>query len=221
MQYNFRGENRVTTTDSLFLKKEMFDDAKYGMRHSIPISTNFKVLKHLSVSMNGNYEEVWTGSTIKRNDYDSETGNSGNKVEIKGFDRFSQYNFGMGVGTTIYGLFNFKKESKIEALRHVIRPSINYSIRPSFDEYYDTYIIDANGNTAEYTRFEDNFFGLPSRTYSSSIGLQVSNNLEAKVRSKDSLAQEPKKITILNNLNFSTSYNLASDSLKLLSLIHI
>ena len=79
----------------------------------------------------------------------------------------------MGIGTTVYGLFNFKKESKIEAIRHVIRPSINYSIRPSFDEYYDTYIIDANGNTAEYTRFEENFFGSPSKTYSSSIGLQI------------------------------------------------
>ena len=215
MQYNFRGENRVTTTDSLFLKKEMFDDAKYGMRHTIPISTNFKLLKHLSVSMSGNYEEVWTGSTLQRSDYDPETESSGEKIEIKGFDRFGQYNFGMGIGTTLYGLFNFKKESKIEAIRHVIRPSINYSIRPSFDEYYDTYIIDANGNTAEYTRFEENFFGSPSKTYSSSIGLQISNNLEAKVRSKDSLASEPKKITILNNLNLSTSYNLAADSLKL------
>ena len=188
---------------------------RYGMRHTIPISTNFKLLKHLSVSMSGNYEEVWTGSTLQRSDYDPETESSGEKIEIKGFDRFGQYNFGMGIGTTVYGLFNFKKESKIEAIRHVIRPSINYSIRPSFDEYYDTYIIDANGNTAEYTRFEENFFGSPSKTYSSSIGLQISNNLEAKVRSKDSLASEPKKITILNNLNLSTSYNLAADSLKL------
>ena len=173
------------------------------------------LLVHLSVSMSGNYEEVWTGSTIQRNNYDPETESSGDKIEIKGFDRFGQYNFGMGIGTTVYGLFNFKEKSKIEAIRHVIRPSINYSIRPSFDEYYDTYIIDANGNTAEYTRFEENFFGLPSKTYSSSIGLQISNNLEAKVRSKDSLASEPKKITILNNLNLSTSYNLAADSLKL------
>ena len=214
MQYNFRGENRVTTTDSLFLKKEMFDDAKYGMKHSVPISTNFKVLKHLSVSMSGNYEEVWTGSTIKRNDYDSETENSGNKVIIKGFDRFSQYNFGMGVGTTIYGLFNFKKESKIEALRHVIRPSINYSIRPSFDEYYDTYIIDANGNTEDYTRFEGGLYGRPGNTKSSSIGITVRNNLEAKVKDRDSTKTALKKIKILNNLNFSTNYNITADSLR-------
>ena len=47
LQYSFRGENRINTTDSLFFKKGMFDDAKYGMKHSIPVSTNFKVLKHL------------------------------------------------------------------------------------------------------------------------------------------------------------------------------
>ena len=214
-QYTFRGENRINTTDSLFLKKDMFDDAKYGMKHSIPISTNFKVFKHFSVSMNGNFDEVWTGSTVFKNDYDITNNTQGSKETIKGFDRYSQYNFGMSIGTTIYGLFNFKEGKNIESIRHVIRPSVSYNIRPSFEEYYDTYIIDANGNTAEYTRFEDTFFGRPSKVYSSNIGINVSNNIEAKVRDKDSFATESKKIKILNNLNFSTSYNIAADSLNL------
>ena len=214
-QYTFRGENRINTTDSLFLKKDMFDDAKYGMKHSIPISTNFKVFKHFSVSMNGNFDEVWTGSTVFKNDYDITNNTQGSKETIKGFDRYSQYNFGMSIGTTIYGLFNFKEGKNIESIRHVIRPSVSYNVRPSFEEYYDTYIIDANGNTAEYTRFEDTFFGRPSKVYSSNIGINVSNNIEAKVRDKDSLATESKKIKILNNLNFSTSYNIAADSLNL------
>ena len=215
LQYTFRGENRINTTDSLFFKKGMFDDAKYGMKHTIPLSTNFKVMKHFSVSVNGNFEEIWTGNTIERNDFNSITQEQGEKIKIKGFDRFNQYNFGMSVGTTIYGLFNFKETSKVQSIRHVIRPSVSYNIRPSFKKYYDTYIIDANGNTAEYTRFEENFFGLPSKRYSSSVGLQISNNIEAKVREKDSLSTEPKKITILNNLNISTNYDLAADSLKL------
>ena len=215
LQYTFRGENRINTTDSLFFKKGMFDDAKYGMKHTIPVSTNFKVLKHFSVSMNGNFDEIWTGNTILRNDYDTVNQEEGSKIKVKGFDRFSQYNFGMSLGTTIYGLFNFKENSRIQSIRHVIRPSVSYNIRPSFEKYYDTYIIDANGNTAEYTRFEENFFGLPSRRYSSAIGLQISNNIEAKIKEKDSLATEPRKVTILNNLNFSTSYNLAADSLRL------
>ena len=215
LQYTLRGENRINTTDSLFFKKGMFDDAKYGMKHTIPVSTNFKVLKHFSVSMNGNFDEIWTGNTILRNDYDTINQEEGGIIKVKGFDRFSQYNFGMSVGTTIYGLFNFKENSRIQSIRHVIRPSVNYNIRPSFEKYYDTYIIDADGNTSEYTRFEENFFGLPSRRYSSSIGLQISNNIEAKIKEKDSLATEPRKVTILNNLNLSTSYNLAADSLKL------
>ena len=215
LQYTFRGENRINTTDSLFFKKGMFDDAKYGMKHTIPVSTNFKVLKHFSVSMNGNFDEIWTGNTILRNDYDTINQEEGGKIQVKGFDRFSQYNFGMSLGTTIYGLFNFKENSRIQSIRHVIRPSVSYNIRPSFEKYYDTYIIDANGNTAEYTRFEENFFGLPSRRYSSAIGLQISNNIEAKIKEKDSLATEPRKVTILNNLNLSTSYNLAADSLRL------
>jgi lipopolysaccharide assembly outer membrane protein LptD (OstA) len=214
-QYTFRGENRINTTDSLFLKKDMFNDAKYGMKHSIPISTNFKVFKHFSVSMSGNFDEVWTGSTVFKNDYDLTNNTQGSKENIKGFDRYAQYNFGMSIGTTIYGLFNFKEGKNIESIRHVIRPSVSYNIRPSFEEYYDTYIIDANGNTAEYTRFEDTFFGRPSKVYSSNIGINVSNNLEAKIRSKDSLVTEPKKVKILNSLNFSTSYNIAADSLNL------
>ena len=215
LQYSVRGENRINTTDSLFFKKGMFDDAKYGMKHTIPLSTNFKVLKHFSVSMNGNFDEIWTGNTIIRNDYDINNQEQEDKIQVRGFDRFSQYNFGMSVGTTIYGLFNFKEDKKIQSIRHVIRPSVSYNIRPSFEKYYDTYIIDADGNTAEYTRFEENFFGLPSRRYSSAIGLQISNNIEAKIKEKDSLATEPRKVTILNNLNISTSYNLAADSLKL------
>jgi lipopolysaccharide assembly outer membrane protein LptD (OstA) len=214
-QYTVRGENRINTTDSLFLKKAMFDDAKYGMKHTIPISTNFKMFKHFSVSLNGNFEEVWTGSSILKNDFDIMNNTQGEIITIKGFNRYNQYDFGLSIGTTIYGLFNFKKGKKIESIRHVIRPSISYNTRPSFEKYYDTYIIDADGNTADYTRFEDSFFGRPSKVYSSNIGLSVSNNIEAKIRERDSTVVEPKKVKILNNLNFTTSYNIAADSLRL------
>ena len=214
-QYTVRGENRINTTDSLFLKKGMFDDAKYGMKHTIPISTNFKMFKHFSVSLNGNFEEVWTGSSILKNDFDVINNIQGEIVTIKGFNRYNQYDFGLSIGTTIYGLFNFKQGKRIESIRHVIRPSISYNTRPSFEKYYDTYIIDADGNTADYTRFEDSFFGRPSKVYSSNIGINVSNNIEAKIRERDSTIVEPKKVKILNNLNFSTSYNIAADSLRL------
>ncbi len=213
-QYSVRGENRIQTTDSLFLKKEMFDNARAGMKHSIPITTNFKLFKYLSVSMGGNYNEVWTVETTKRNDYDLVAMKEGAKDTIRGFDRFREYNFNTSLGTTFYGTFNFGEDKKIQSIRHVVRPSISYNINPSFDEYYDEYIIDADGNTRDYTRFEGGLFGTPGNRFSSAIGMSLNNTFEAKVRDKDSTATEPKKIKLLNNLNFSTSYNVSADSLR-------
>ena len=219
LQYNVRGENRIQTTDSLFFKKEMFDDAQAGFQHSIPLSTNFKVFKHFSLTASTNYNEVWTFHTIDKV-YNETTRNFENE-RVNGFDSYRTYNFTTSIGTTIYGMFDFEneaKDAKIKAIRHVIRPSIGYNINPAFDKFYETSeVIDADGNTIneiEFTRFENSFGGVPNRNFSSSMSMSVSNNFEAKVRDKDSTATEAKKIILLNNLNFSTSHNFAADSLK-------
>ncbi len=217
-QYNLRGENRINTTDSVFFTKEMFNDAKVGVRHSIPVNTNFKVFNYISVSLGGNYDEVWTLQTSDRSDatIDQVTGEQIASVKdtINGFDSFRTYNFSASVGTTLYGTFDRGKDRKIQAIRHTLRPSISYSYNPAFNQYYDEYIIDADNNTVqEYTRFEDGLFGSPSRTFSSAIGINLANTVEAKIRPKDSTQTEAKKVMLLNSLNFSTSYNIAADSL--------
>ena len=216
-QYNLRGENRILTTDSLFFKKEMFETAKTGLQHSIPISTNFKLLKYFSFSTSANFQETWVFKTISK-DYDIQS-NETITNEIRGFDSFRTYNFSTSLGTTIYGMYNFSEKSNIRAIRHVMRPSISYGISPSFDKYYDSYeVISADGLTTsdvEYSRFEGSIFGLPNKNYASSIALSLNNNVEAKVLDKESEENELKKIVILNNLNFSTSYNIAADSLRL------
>lgn len=211
-QYNLRGENRITTTDSLFFKSEMFRDAQSGFQHSIPLSTNFKVFRHFSVSTSANYNEVWYFKTINRN-FDSDL----NQVitrDVNGFDAFRTYSFSTSVGTTIYGTFNFGETKKIQAIRHVMRPSISHSYTPSFEQYYDTYALDASGRTAQYSRFETGIFGAPNSSYANSIGFNLSNTFEAKMTDKDSTKTEPKKVMLLNQLNFSTSYNMAADSLR-------
>lgn len=219
LQYNLRGENRIETTDSLFFKKEMFDDAKAGFQHSIPLTTNFKLFKYFSMSASTNFNEVWTFKTIDKS-FDTTTRETVTET-VNGFDSFRTYNFSTSLGTTIYGMFDFEKEGKdpkIQKIRHVMRPSISYNINPAFDKYYDTYeVVSADGETKEdvsFTRFEESIFGTPGQTFSSSMGISLSNNIEAKVRDKDSTATEPKKVVLLNNLNFSTSYNFAGDSLQ-------
>ncbi len=217
-QVTSRGEYSISTNDSIFGKSEMFDDAKVGMKHSLPITTNFKVFDYFSVSANANLEENWTLKTVSK--YYDQTNEEVVTINQNGFDRFLTYNFGASIGTTVYGMYNFEKEGKdpkIQAIRHVVRPSLSYSITPAFDQYYETYdVVDADGTTSvEYTRFENSLYGNPSNRYSSSVGLSIGNNLEAKIKSKDSTKTEPEKVFILNNLNFSTAYDLAADSLNI------
>ncbi|WP_228778787.1 putative LPS assembly protein LptD [Flavobacterium sp. J49] len=213
LQYNLRGENRIATTDSLFFKSEMFRDAKLGFQHSIPLSTNFKVFKYFSASTSVNYNEVWYFKTITK-EYQATTNQVVNN-EVAGFDAFRTYSFSAGLGTTIYGTFNFGEKKKIQAIRHVVRPNITYSYTPSFEKYYDTYDPDGSGTMLkDYTRFEGGIFGAPGKTMSNNVGFSLSNTFEAKVTEKDSTKTEPKKVMLLNNLNFSTSYDITADSLR-------
>ena len=213
-QYAGRAENRIITTEEKLFGPMMFDNAKYGMKHTIPLSTNFKLLKYLSVSTSANYNEVWTQNMIKYNDFDIET-NSIKKDTINKIGAFREYSFSASMGTTIYGTVNFGEDKKIQSIRHTIRPSISYSNRPSFEQYYDTYIVDADGNTAEYTRYQNSLFGIPGRNLSNSMSIGLSNNFEAKVRNdKDSTSNELKKVVLLNNFNISTAHNFAADSLR-------
>ena len=210
LQYNLNGRNSITTTDSLFFKPQMFRDAKVGVQHSIPLSTNFKLFKYFSASTSLNYEEIWYAKTIERN-YDIDQSKVVDKV-VSGFDAFRTYSFSSSIGTTIYGTFNFGEDKKIKSIRHVMRPSASYGYTPSFEKYYDTYAADATGTmTKQYSRFEGGIFGAPGLNRSNNVGFSLSNTFEAKVTDKDSTKVEPKKIMLLNNLNFSTSYNLDAD----------
>ena len=226
-QYSFSGEHNLETTDDDLFSSKMFENSRIGMQHTIPLSTNFKVFKYLSASMGTNFRENWVFETIEQS-YDPDANEGLGEVvrdTIVGFDAYRTYNFTASLGTTVYGTVNFKKDKKIQAIRHTIRPSVSYSINPAFDQYYDTYRrpLTDDPTTPEveteeevsYSRFEGGFYGAPNNTFSSSIGLSISNTVEAKVKSKDSLNTESKKIRLINNLSFSTSYNVAGDSLKL------
>ncbi len=211
-QYDVNAQNSITTTEEDFFTSKMFNEAKIGARHRIPIGTNFKVAKYFSVSLNGSYEDVWTLETIRRQ-YDAEEDRVITDT-IPGFDRFNRYNLGASIGTTMYGSWNFGEGKKIQAMRHVMRPSISYSYAPSFEQFYETY-VDGDGDDVQYTPFETSIYGRPSLSKGSSLSFSLQNSLEAKVRDKDSTATEPKKVSILSNLTFSASYNLEADSLKL------
>src|SRR5690625_2991818 len=115
-------------------------------------------------------------------------------------------------------MFNFGENSRIDAIRHVMKPSVSYTLTPSFDNFYDTYLIPATSGAeervVEYSRFENSLFGATSKNYASHIGYSSTTEYEAKIVSRDTLEKTEKR-KLLNNLRFSTNYSMAGDSLKI------
>ncbi|MDO9260972.1 MAG: putative LPS assembly protein LptD, partial [Flavobacteriaceae bacterium] len=210
--YGFRADNRINTTDDLFLKKGMFEGAQSGMQHDASLSTNMRLFNFFTVSPGVNYKEVWYLESIQKN-YDP---NSKKIITdtINGFTAFREYGAGASLSTTIYGMFNFKK-GRMQAIRHTMNPTISYSYRPDFKQYYQTVRQSHKPNDIiEWTKFEGGIYGIPGRGVSNSLGFNLSNTFEAKVKEKDSTKTEFKKIMLLNSLNFNTSYNMAADSMR-------
>jgi lipopolysaccharide assembly outer membrane protein LptD (OstA) len=209
LQYTTNGRNEFKTTDEEFFTAKMFKNAKVGLEHNIPLSTNFKVFKFFSATATASYKEVWALKTIRK-DFDNNTATVVT-TDVSGFDAFRTYNFSSSLGTTIYGTFKFGENKKLQAIRHLIKPNISYSYSPSFERYYDSYAIDALGRKREdYTRFDGGLYGAPGKIYSSSVGFSIDNTFEAKVRDQDSTKIEPKKVMLLNNLSFRSSYDLVT-----------
>ncbi len=221
LNYSMRGEQRITTNEENFLTGKMFDGARSGVQHTISTNTNIKAFKYFTLSPNLNYKDVWYFDKIKKRydpNIENTNGTFGAAVNdtISGFTRFNEYSFGVSMSTNIYGTFNFKK-GRLKAIRHTIRPSISWSYRPNFASEFEERVRRSStpGDVITYTPFENGIYGGPGSGVSNLVSFSVNNVFEAKVKPKDPDSdEEDKKITLLNNLNFSTSYNIAQDSLR-------
>lgn len=211
LTYSMALQNQIVTSDSEFLKTGMFKKAKSGLKHSISLSTNIKTLNYITLSPSINYKDVWYLKTI-----DKKWNTVNNKIEtdtINGFKTFRDYSASVSASTIVYGNFEFKK-GRLQKIRHTLKPSISYGYTPDFSYYYDVIQNDALGNTTLYSKFDGGIFGAPNRNMSQSLGFALRNTFEAKVKDRDSTKTEFKKLKLLNNLDFTSSYNLESDTLK-------
>src|SRR5690606_10185191 len=128
---------------------------------------------------------------------------------LQGFNRAYDYSVSTGLSTKIYGMY--PKIGNIQAIRHVVTPSVNLNYRPDFSDdmfgFYRTF-TDARGNETLYSIFQDGIFGSPGMGKSMGIGFSVNNNVEAKIISKrDTSESGIKKVPILQGLTFSGNYN--------------
>ncbi|HON18667.1 MAG TPA: putative LPS assembly protein LptD [Salinivirgaceae bacterium] len=225
ISYNSSLQNSAKMKERDFLTNRMYEKFQYGINHNINTSGAIKFLKYLNFSPQASYKERWYFSKIQRNylpGYAADTNAVDPPIRdtvtidtMKGFYRVWDYNVGAGVNTTFYGLITFNPNLPIQAVRLVHQPSISFTYKPDFgNPKYGYYHVDTIPKL-NYNHFANGIFGTPPIGESKSIGFSLSNNIEMKVRShkKDS-TPTTKKITLLDALNFSTSYNAASDSLN-------
>ena len=216
VSYSSNIKNDISIADSLLFSNESLKSFRNGIKHTIPISTSMKVLKHFTFSPRINFTERWYSNQISKN-WSIEDSLMITDT-INKFTRAGEYNISSSINTKIYGMLVFKK-GKIKAIRHVITPNLSFSYRPDFSNqkygYYQSVQSTINGDSQEYSTMQNGIFGSPSKGKQGNIIFNISNILEAKVNTRDDTIKKVKKIKILESLNIGSSYNLFSDSLKL------
>ncbi len=221
VNYTLNAKNTVNVADSLLFSSESLRQMKNGIKHSIPISGNFKLLNVLNLNTTAQFtnrtyfnrqEKQWVTD-------DSETGGALVTDTVGGLYNVFDFGFSANLSTKIYGQKNFKESSPLRAIRHVITPSIGFSYTPDFSSdnwgYYDYYYTnDDHTDSTQYSYYSNGLYGKPSGSEQGSINFRIENNLEIKVRSRKDTITGTKKISLIDNFSISTSYNMVSDSLN-------
>ena len=217
LSYSGYLKNSIQSKEDEIMKTNIIKDWKNGMQHRIPISATFNLFKYMNLTAAVNYTERWY-SYRQEKEWD-ESLQSVVTDTIYGFNRVYNYDMSLSMNTKLYGFYKPSKAifgDKIEAVRHVFTPSVSFSMTPDFGNYkygyYDSYsYYDADGElvTQEYSPYQGAAFGVPGKGKTGSVSFSMSNNIEMKVKS-DKDTTGVRKISIIDDLGASLSYNLAA-----------
>lgn len=216
--YNLSGVNESTfIADSSFkLDKLGLNDFNNGLTQSIPVSASYTLLRYINFNASVNYTEYW--NTKQQYQYYNRNLTKYDTVVKRGFFTARDFSTTASFGTRLYGMRRFKR-GKIKAIRHVLEPSVNYNYTPDFSASpFGYYYTDTNVNGAiEYrSPYATSPVGQPGLgqygNFRSSVGFGINNNLQVKVRTKDSSGE--KKVSIIDGFSINSAYNIAADSFK-------
>ena len=222
--YNTSIQNKINFKASEFGKPGFIDKFQNGVAHNFSIKLpDFTLFKYLNVAPNVSYGMNWFFRKSEAY-FDPETNSV--KTEMgKQFGTFGathNYSGSLSMSTRIYGMYNFGKYHKIQALRHVVSPSVSMSFSPekgkAFNGWRTFNYVDTLGvqKSYDYNIYQGQINSAPGKGKSATMSISLGNNLEAKVRDmKDTTGTGSKKVKILDQFNFSTGYNFLADSLKM------
>mgnify|MGYP002656523513 FL=1 len=217
MSYTGQFSNSINTKENKLMHSSLIKDWRNGFQHNIPISANFTLFKYINLNPSFNFtDRMYTNKVTK-------SWNERTQTEVAdttyGFHNVYNWNLSLSASTKIYGFWKPNRKlfgDKVQAIRHVITPTVSFSYAPDFSAsrygYYQTYQkTDADGNVSlvQYSPYQNELYGVPSRGRTGSISWSFDNNIEMKVKSdKDSTGF--KKISLIDQLGWSMSYNMAA-----------
>jgi hypothetical protein len=217
MSYTGQLSNSINTKEDKLMHSNLIKDWKNGMQHNIPISGNFTLFNYINISPSFNFTDRMYSSKVTR------SWDQARQEEVRdttyGFHNVYNWNLSLSANTKLY-LFAIPNRKifgdKIQAIRNVITPQISFSYAPDFGAsrygYYQTYQkTDADGNVSlvEYSPYSDQLYSVPGKGKTGSISMDLSNNLEMKIKS-DEDSTGFKKISLIDELGASMSYNMAA-----------
>ena len=227
--YNTTLQNKINFKASEFNKPGFWDKFQNGMAHNFQIGLpNFTLFKYINITPSISYGMNWFFRKTEKA-YNPDTG----KVEdIKGkafgtFGATHTYSGSISMNTRLYGLFNFGKHRKLQAIRHVVSPSISASFSPEKGTYFNGWrtlnytVIDPKTGvpvekSLDYNIYAGQLNSVPGKGKTASLNFSLGNNFEAKVRDlRDTTGTGSKKIKLIDQLNLSTGYNFLADSLRM------
>ena len=217
MSYTGHLSNSIDTKEDLLFKSDLVNDWRNGFQHNIPINANFTIFDYININASLSFTDRMYSNKILK------SWNTSTQTEVvdtlHGFYNVYDWRLSLGMSTKLYGMFKPSPKflgGKILALRHVITPTVTFNYAPDFSTanygYYDSYQkTDADGNVTlvQYSPYERGMFGVPGKGKTGSFTFDLGNNIEMKIKSdKDSTGY--KKISIIDELGLSMSYNMAA-----------
>ena len=209
--------NSITAKENEVFQKNILTDWRNGVKHYIPVSATFTAFKYINITPSFNYTERWYSYKVDRS-WD-ELRMRERQDTIYGFNRVYNYNLAISANTKLYGFYKPVKAifgDKVQMIRHVLTPSVSYSLTPDFSDskygYYKSYTYtDAQGEvrTVDYSPYTGSLYGVPGKGRSGSINMDVSNNVEMKIKT-DRDSTGVRKISLVDELGGSISYNMAA-----------
>ena len=219
MSYTGQLANSISTKEDKLLRSNLIKDWKNAFQHTIPVQANFTLFNYINVTPSFNFTDRMYSKKVTRG-WDNTLQKEVVRDTTYGFHNVYNWSMNVGASTKLYGFWTPNRKlfgDKIQAIRHVITPQVSFSYSPNFGArrygYYDSYqYTDASGNVklVEYSPYQDELYSVPGKYKTEMISWDVSNNIEMKIKSdKDTTGY--KKISIIDELGASMSYNAAAD----------